>query len=77
MALRRPVRTNNRDDETHSQQSFTVLHRYGNHCDKTKIGESIGQQLIGIPIFDDHTASLGSLFHKLKGDGIMAKMLSC
>jgi hypothetical protein len=56
-------------------EDLQMMHRYGNHCAKTKIGESLGQRMIGIPIFDDHTASLSSLFHKLKGDRVMAKAL--
>jgi hypothetical protein len=56
-------------------EDLQVMHRHGNHCDKTKIGESLGQQMIGIPIFDDHAASLNALLHKLKDDGVMAKTL--
>jgi hypothetical protein len=56
-------------------EDLQMMHRYGKHCDKMKIGESLGQRMIEIPIFDDHAASLSSLFHKFKGDGVMAKAL--
>jgi len=56
-------------------EDLQVMHRDGKHCDKTKVGESLGQKTIGIPIFDAHATALSSLFHKLKGEGAMEKVL--
>jgi hypothetical protein len=57
-------------------QDLQVMHRYGKHCDKTKTGEYVGQDLNGIPIFDDHAAPLSSLFQKLKSEGVVEKKLN-
>eukprot|EP00581_Thalassiosira_minuscula_P013316 CAMPEP_0183713660 /NCGR_PEP_ID=MMETSP0737-20130205/8441_1 /TAXON_ID=385413 /ORGANISM="Thalassiosira miniscula, Strain CCMP1093" /LENGTH=692 /DNA_ID=CAMNT_0025942479 /DNA_START=189 /DNA_END=2264 /DNA_ORIENTATION=+ len=59
-----------------SQEDIDVLHGYGSHCDKTKVGESIHHRSIGIPIYDRHADALVSLLHKSKADSIMTKTLA-
>jgi hypothetical protein len=56
-------------------EDLQVMQNYGNHCDKTKVGDSLGQRTIGIPIHDKHAPALTALFHKLKSDGVMTKTL--
>ena len=43
--------------------------------DKIKVGESLGQRMIGIHIYDEHAAPLSALLHKLKSHGVMTRML--
>ena len=52
-------------------EDLQIMHNYGKHCDKTKVGDSLGQRIIGIPIFDGSSQSLSALFHKMKSDGVM------
>jgi len=58
-----------------SLEDLDILHRYGAHCDKVKVGDSIAYRTFGIPIFDDNSEALVSLFHKLKSNGVMTKKL--
>mmetsp|Transcript_35900 Transcript_35900/g.77969 ORF Transcript_35900/g.77969 Transcript_35900/m.77969 type:complete len:738 (-) Transcript_35900:113-2326(-) len=59
-----------------SLEDLEVLHRYGNHCDKIKVGESIAYRSIGIPIYDEHADALVSLLHKQKAEGAMTRALA-
>jgi hypothetical protein len=56
-------------------EDLQIMHRYARHCDKTRVGESLGQRMIGIPIFDGYAAPLSALFHKMKSDGVMNRAL--
>ena len=58
-----------------SLEDLDILHRYGTHCDKVKVGDSIAYRTFGIPISDDKSDALVSLFHKLKSNGVMTKKL--
>jgi len=59
-----------------SQEDIDIMHRYGSHCDKTKVGDSIDHRSIGIPIYDKHADALVSLLHKSKADSVMTKTLA-
>ena len=56
-------------------EDLQIMHRHGKHCDKMKVGDSLGQSMIGIPIYEENSPALSLLFHKLKTDGVMAKSL--
>ena len=59
-----------------SQEDLEVLHKFGNHCDKIKVGESIAYRSMGIPIYDKHADALVSLLHKQKAEGGMTYALA-
>jgi len=56
-------------------EDLEIGHRYGKHCDKIKIGETISSRGVGIPINDDKADALVSLFNKLQSKGMMSKAL--
>ena len=73
------MRTNHNDASTYCNvaiaplEDLDYMNRYGDHCDKSKIGETFAYRQAGIPINDDSADSLVSLFQKVKGEGAFTK----
>uniref|UniRef100_A0A7S4UM90 Ionotropic glutamate receptor C-terminal domain-containing protein n=1 Tax=Ditylum brightwellii TaxID=49249 RepID=A0A7S4UM90_9STRA len=59
-----------------SLEDLEVLQSYGEHCNKTRIGDVLAHQSNGIPIYSDVSKELISLFHELENDGYMKRALN-
>ena len=56
-----------------SVEDLEALNARGAHCDKTKVGEPIAHDSIGLPIYDGVSDGLTALLHDMKNDGLLNK----
>jgi hypothetical protein len=75
-----PVRANTNIAYCHAAiatlDDLEPLHAHGEHCDKIIVGTPLTYIRTGIPIFQQRSPELKSLFLRLKNSGVMAEMLT-
>ena len=54
-------------------EDLESLNARGAHCDKVKVGEPIGHNSIGLPLYDGVAPGLAALLHDMKNDGLLNK----